>query len=119
MTPATGNRRRFGWRTQILCVLLMNAGGALAAVRTTVTTGNWSDPTIWNGGVLTPQAGDFVTIGHAVTLDVSTPVLGSFANNAMLTFSQYTQRRRRRLWRSWRPLWHGTRRIALRHECRA
>ncbi|MBT2559357.1 T9SS type A sorting domain-containing protein [Hymenobacter sp. ISL-91] len=49
--------------------------GPLAAIASTATGGNWSDPTSWVGGVV-PTATDDVTIvdGATVTLDVAATV---------------------------------------------
>lgn len=45
------------------------------ATITTLKAGNWSDPTVWNGGVL-PGVGDYASAGHIVTVDQDITVLG-------------------------------------------
>jgi hypothetical protein len=45
------------------------------ATITTLKAGNWSDPTVWNGGVL-PGVNDYAQAGHAVVIDQDITVLG-------------------------------------------
>lgn len=45
------------------------------ATITTLKAGNWSDPTVWNGGVL-PSVNDYASAGHAVVIDQNITVLG-------------------------------------------
>jgi hypothetical protein len=45
------------------------------ATITTLKAGNWSDPTVWNGGVL-PGVNDYASAGHAVVIDQNITVLG-------------------------------------------
>jgi len=45
------------------------------ATITTLKAGNWSDPTVWNGGVL-PGVNDYASAGHAVVLDQNITCLG-------------------------------------------
>ncbi|WP_310391001.1 T9SS type A sorting domain-containing protein [Hymenobacter sp.] len=62
--------------------------GILAAIVSTATGGNWSDPTTWVGGVV-PTAADDVTVaaGATVTLDVAAAAgsLTVAATGALLT----------------------------------
>ena len=45
------------------------------ATITTLKAGNWSDPTVWNGGVL-PGINDYAQAGHTVVIDQNITVLG-------------------------------------------
>lgn len=45
------------------------------ATITTLKAGNWSDPTVWSGGVL-PSVNDYASAGHAVVIDQDITVLG-------------------------------------------
>lgn len=45
------------------------------ATITSVKAGNWSDPTVWSGGVL-PGVNDYASTGFAITLDQDITVLG-------------------------------------------
>ena len=47
----------------------------------TISSGNWSDPSIWSGGVK-PTAGQNITIAHDVTVDESTADLGNTTINS-------------------------------------
>jgi len=53
-----------------------------------ISSGNWSDASIWAGGAV-PEAGAQVTIGSSldVVLDTSTPALGGLTINGKLSFS--------------------------------
>jgi len=63
------------------------------ATITTLKAGNWSDPTVWNGGVL-PSVNDYASFGHAVVLDQDITCLGMkvTANITALTVSGSTTR---------------------------
>ncbi len=58
---------------------------AYAASRSTIAAGYWTNTAIWASSAM-PANGDDVSVGHAVTLDVSPPALKTFANTATLTF---------------------------------
>lgn len=55
------------------------------AVRTVVASGNWSNPAVWQGGIL-PQAGDDVVhgAGYTVVLDITPPPLGDYTLDGLL-----------------------------------
>jgi len=62
------------------------------ALRVAVATGNWSNPAIWNGGVL-PQAGDVVASNNfTVTIDqnINVDTLTNAATNPFILTAQMT-----------------------------
>lgn len=56
------------------------------ATITTLKAGNWSDPTVWNGGVL-PGVNDYASAGHAVVIDQNITVLGVRVTAAITGFT--------------------------------
>ena len=56
------------------------------ATITTLKAGNWSDPTVWNGGVL-PGVNDYASAGHAVVIDQNITVLGLRVTAAITGFT--------------------------------
>ena len=79
-----------GASTGISTGTALAAGSAISSVQ----NGNWSDPTIWSGGV--PEADDAVTIevGHTVLYDLqSDTVLGGVTILGTLSFSRLTPTR--------------------------
>jgi hypothetical protein len=62
------------------------------ATITTLKAGNWSDPSVWNGGVL-PGVNDYAQAGHAVVIDQDITVLGLIiSTTASFTVSGNTTR---------------------------
>lgn len=69
---------------------LIIAAGLLIALsnnsyaQTTITSGNWSDPTIWSGGSI-PAASGTVTVNNPVTIDASLFPTGAITFNSNAT----------------------------------
>ena len=70
--------------------LFVSSSGAPPGSRTTVKSGNWSDPATWTGE-LVPEAGDAITIaaGHNINYDVNDLEIAGMtvAEGGTLTFS--------------------------------
>ena len=71
----------------LLTVFLLIANSSIyAANKITVASGTWNTPAVWGGSV--PVAGDNITIsvGHTVTLNVTTPSIAIAIINGTLSF---------------------------------
>jgi hypothetical protein len=79
------NGKAAGIGITALMAFVMTTQVAQAYTRTTAAAGYWTNTATWVDS-LPPAANDDVVIDHAVTLDVSPPVLASCSNNATLTF---------------------------------
>src|SRR6266566_1206455 len=78
-----------GWKVRTNLILraavlaVAFSGSAFAASRTWTgnSSGLWSDPTNWDGGVSIPASGDDLIFSSAtnigITIDVPTPVVGA------------------------------------------
>ena len=75
-------------RLSLISLLVASSFSASALAQNAISSGNWSDSSIWSEGDV-PEAGDIVTIreGVDVVLDVSPPGLNGVNINGKLSFS--------------------------------
>src|SRR5258707_4244651 len=67
----------------ILISILLSMTSFFVDAQSTVTSGNWSDPTVWSGGAV-PLAGGTVNANNPLAIDASLSPTGplTFASNA-------------------------------------
>jgi hypothetical protein len=66
-------------------VLIASLAVGSAWAQTTITSGTWADPTVWNTGVV-PTATSTVTVSHPLTIDANISISsGSYSFNASST----------------------------------
>lgn len=82
----TGFKKVFGVNKMILVLLLFFVQAVVFGANiTTSTSGNWSSPSTWAGGVV-PGPNDNVIVNHAVILDVDIKIgTGDYTFNANVT----------------------------------
>src|SRR5579859_918177 len=71
-------------RLSVLLILAGFAGQSIALAQNTITSGNWSDPTVWSGGAV-PAAGGTVNENNPLTIDQNLGPSGTWTFNSNAT----------------------------------